>query len=276
MLIANPIYDSVFKYLLEDLDIAKGMLSAILDVNILTLTVKPQETISELQINSTPMTVYRLDFNAVIETKDGYRKKILIELQKTKRSADVMRFRRYLAENYQKEDDVIIDNEQVFMPLEIVTVYLLGFKLENIITPILKVSNCFFDVSKQIFLVDKPKEPFVDLLNHESYTIQIPRLPENNQTELENVLSVFNQKNVTSDRHQININSESSNPLTLKIVERLNRAISDSDIKVKMNLEDEIERTYGREVNELLGVIAEKDSTIERLLKELEAIRNAK
>jgi hypothetical protein len=28
MIIANPIYDSVFKYLLEDIEISKGLLSA--------------------------------------------------------------------------------------------------------------------------------------------------------------------------------------------------------------------------------------------------------
>lgn len=30
MLIANPIYDVVFKYLLEDIEIARGLLTAIL------------------------------------------------------------------------------------------------------------------------------------------------------------------------------------------------------------------------------------------------------
>ena len=47
MTIANPIYDIVFKYLLEDLDIAKGILSTILNVEIAELTVQPQETTAE-------------------------------------------------------------------------------------------------------------------------------------------------------------------------------------------------------------------------------------
>ncbi len=33
MIIANPIYDTVFKYLMEDTEIAKGMLSIILNVS---------------------------------------------------------------------------------------------------------------------------------------------------------------------------------------------------------------------------------------------------
>ncbi|MBK9462903.1 MAG: hypothetical protein IPN94_26690 [Sphingobacteriales bacterium] len=44
MLIANPIYDVVFKYLLEDLEIAKGLLSEILQTEILHIAVEQQET----------------------------------------------------------------------------------------------------------------------------------------------------------------------------------------------------------------------------------------
>ena len=42
MVIANPIYDTVFKYLMEDLDIAKGVLSIILNTEIVELNVKSQ------------------------------------------------------------------------------------------------------------------------------------------------------------------------------------------------------------------------------------------
>ncbi|TAF95817.1 MAG: hypothetical protein EAZ46_06770 [Runella sp.] len=40
MIIANPLYDVVFKYLLEDLEIARELL-------VLSIEVKPQETIAE-------------------------------------------------------------------------------------------------------------------------------------------------------------------------------------------------------------------------------------
>ena len=257
MLIANPIYDSVFKYLLEDLDISKGILSALLNENIIELSVKPQESISEASVNSQAFTIYRLDFKAVIQLENGEFKKILIELQKSKRNTDIMRFRRYLAENYQKEDAVTVNNSQITKPLEIVTVYFLGFKLEKILIPILKVSNSFYDVSKQEFLKDKPKEPFVDLLNHESYTIQIPRLPENHQTDLENILSVFNQRFSYDDRQQLDYRGISNTPLTERIINRLNRAIADDNLRMKMNLEDEIDRTFNREFAQMNDELAE-------------------
>lgn len=58
MLIANPIYDAVFKYLLEDVDIAKGLLSAILDETIESLEVKPQEVTTETVSSS--IRIFRL------------------------------------------------------------------------------------------------------------------------------------------------------------------------------------------------------------------------
>ena len=44
MIIANPIYDVVFKYLLEDAEIARDLLSTILGEEVVQLEFKPQET----------------------------------------------------------------------------------------------------------------------------------------------------------------------------------------------------------------------------------------
>jgi hypothetical protein len=49
MIIANPLYDVIFKYLLEDIDIAKELLATILGEEILYLEVKPQETATNLR-----------------------------------------------------------------------------------------------------------------------------------------------------------------------------------------------------------------------------------
>jgi len=45
-------------------------------------------------------TVYRLDFSARIKTQNGAVKQVIIEIQKAKFAADIMRFRRYLGEQY--------------------------------------------------------------------------------------------------------------------------------------------------------------------------------
>jgi hypothetical protein len=63
----------------------------------------------------------------------------------------------------------------------------------------------------------------------------------------------------------------------------LSTAIADRDLRIKMNLEDEIERTYGREMNELVQrlidkdtQLADKDNELEKLRKELERLKMEK
>jgi len=125
MIIANPIYDVVFKYLLEDIEIARDLLSTILGEEVVSLELKAQETASE---NTWNIQILRLDFKAVIKKKDGSLFKVLIELQKSKQVFDVMRFRRYLGDNYRKEDQILDkDGLAVFRPLPIITIYFLGF-----------------------------------------------------------------------------------------------------------------------------------------------------
>ena len=62
MIIANPIYDVVFKYLLEDTEIARELLSTILGEHIAILTVKPQETL--VKSDSGDIKIFHLDFKA--------------------------------------------------------------------------------------------------------------------------------------------------------------------------------------------------------------------
>lgn len=82
MLIANPIYDVVFKYLLEDVEIARELLSAILGETVQNLEVKPQETATE---TASGIHILRFDFKATIKTQEGKQRQVLIELQKAKK-----------------------------------------------------------------------------------------------------------------------------------------------------------------------------------------------
>ena len=88
MIIANPIYDTVFKFLMEDLTIAKTLISVIIGEEIIELEVKPQEQTTFS--NKYLLTVFRLDFKAIIKTTNGVKRKVLIELQKSNNSFDIM------------------------------------------------------------------------------------------------------------------------------------------------------------------------------------------
>ena len=270
MIIANPIYDVVFKYLLEDIEIARELLSTILGEEIIGLEVKPQETAMENQASS--VSILRFDFKAVIKTQTGELKKVLIELQKAKQMFDVMRFRRYLGDNYRKEDDILHGNNDVEKrPLPIITIYFLGFPLDNIKTAVVKINREYRDVVTQE-LIDV-KEDFVELLTHDSYLIQIRLLAGKSRTKLEQVLRVFSPEFKTKDKHQLDFMGDLDQPLVKKMVDRLGRAIASDEMRDKMDVEDEIDRIFERELNKLAKIIEAKDQELGVKDKELEAER---
>ena len=265
MIIANPIYDVVFKYLLEDLDIARELLSTILGEEILSLDLKPQETATENSSGS--VSILRFDFKAIIKTKTGELKKALIELQKAKQAFDVMRFRRYLGDNYKKEDTILNDKgEPKQLPLPIVTIYFLGFPLDNIKRAVVKINRGYQDVVTQEML--DVKEDFVELLTHDSYLIQVRLLAGKSRTKLEKVLQVFSPEFKTEDRQRLDFNGDLNDPLVQKIVARLGRAIASEEVREKMDVEDEIDRMFERE---LAKVAFEKDNIIADVRQELVA-----
>lgn len=265
MIIANPIYDVVFKYLLEDLEIARELLSAILGEEIISLEIKPQETATETPASS--VSILRFDFKAVIKTNTGDLKKVLIELQKAKQVFDVMRFRRYLGDNYKKEDEVRADNGAIEKrPLPIVTIYFLGFPLDNIDNAVVKINREYRDVITQEII--NVKEDFVELLTHDFYLIQIRKLQGKSRTKLERILQVFSPEYQTQDKHQMDFKGDVNEPLVKKIVDRLGRAIASDEIRDKMDVEDEIDRIFERELKKLA---AEKDKVIAEKEQELVA-----
>ena len=294
MLIANPIYDVVFKYLLEDIEIARELLSTILGEEIVSLELKPQETATEQTAYG--ISIIRFDFKAIIKTKNGDTKKVLIELQKAKQAFDIMRFRRYWADNYRKEDDFINENAlSNKAPLPIVTIYFLGFYLDNIKSAVVKINREYQDViTKEILDV---KENFVELLTHDTYLIQLRQLPNTSRTKLEHVLQVFNTIYKTKDDHQLDYDGNMEDPLVKKMVSRLGRAIASDEIRNIMDVEDELDRIFGKKDKEIAAnelalknaeemamkaseaaikaeaeLLLEKNKS-EQLLKELEALR---
>ena len=267
MIIANPIYDVVFKYLLEDADIARDLLSTILGEEVVHLEFKPQETSTE---SSEGIKILRLDFKAIIKKKDGTLFKVLIELQKSKQVFDVMRFRRYLGDNYRKEDQVIEkDGLAVFRPLPIITIYFLGFLLNNVPSGVIKVKRDYVDaVTEEILGV---KDDFVELLTHDSYMIQVGRLPKESRGKLDRVMQIFSPMYQNkADNHLVDFQGDIYDPLVLRMVERLSRAIASDEYRDKMDVEDEIDRIFERELGKKDMLIAQKDKLLNENVKRYE------
>ena len=79
-IIANPIYDAVFKFLMEDKKVAKIFLSALLKKDIIDLEMRRHEYTS---MEHTRISLFCIDFSAKIRENDGAEHLVLIELQKT-------------------------------------------------------------------------------------------------------------------------------------------------------------------------------------------------
>ena len=267
MIIANPIYDVVFKYLLEDADIARDLLSTILGEEVVHLEFRPQETSTE---SSEGIKILRLDFKATIKKKDGTLFKVLIELQKSKQVFDVMRFRRYLGDNYRKEDQLVEkDGTILFRPLPIITIYFLGFLLNNVPSGVIKVKRQYVDaVTEEILGV---KDDFVELLTHDSYMIQVGRLPKESRGKLDRVMQIFSPMYQNkADKHLVDFQGDIYDPLVLRMVERLSRAIASDEYRDKMDVEDEIDRIFERELRKKDMLIAQKDKLLNENVKRYE------
>jgi hypothetical protein len=192
MIIANPIYDVVFKRLMENDKVARFFIGTLLEQTIEAVDVKPQEFTYTDKLAG--LAVFRLDFIATIKTDTGDYKKILIEIQKAKNPIDLMRFRNYLAEQYKKEDE--LNREHVILP--ITTIYILGFKLPEIETPCLKIDRNYIDLIHKKPLSQKSE--FVEKLTHDSFVVQVDRITNRYLTRLDKLLSVFEQRNFTDNK----------------------------------------------------------------------------
>jgi len=248
---------------MEDKEIARRLLSKIIGEDIIEISVQPQEYTG--RSDKFEVIILRLDFKATIKTKTGKRKKVLIELQKGKNSADIMRFRKYLGDNYRKADTAANDKKKK-EALPIITIYFLGFRLTNVVTSIMKVNRDYIDL-----ITDKKidaKEEFVEKLTHDSYVIQIPRLKKKVRNEIERVLKVFNQSYVTDGDKKILEFQEKDfeeDELLLLIVNRLRKAATEETLLRRIEIEEEVENTieqHIREKQELSEELSEKEKTI--------------
>ena len=237
MTIANPIYDSVFKFLMEDVRVARTILSALLKKDIVKVEVRPHEY-SNSQRDT--LSMFRIDFAATIREDDGNERLILIEVQKTWLETETLRFRQYLGVQYQRKENIMSDSKEGYaMPM--VAVYILGHKVGDIDEPVIYVHHDAYDYNEQRVTKGIP-DPFIDSLTHDSIVVQIPRLHGQINNRLDKVLSVFDQTlHLPESGHFLNydesryVGDEDMQP----ILHRLLMAASDADTRQDMNVEDE-------------------------------------
>lgn len=125
--VANPIYDSVFKYLVEDERIARTLLSALLKKEVVEVHVRRHEYTNG---SRDKISMFRIDFGAQVKEADGSRHLVLIELQKTWIETETLRFRQYLGAHYANPENIPSENNQEGYAIPMIAVYLLGHRVE--------------------------------------------------------------------------------------------------------------------------------------------------
>ena len=234
MIVANPIYDIVFKYLMEDERIAKTLLSALLKKDVVDVKVRRNEYTNTTRES---LSIFRIDFGATIREPDGNKHLVLIELQKTWLETETLRFRQYLGVHYSNPKNMV-DGDSA---LPMVAVYLLGHKVGDIEEPVLYVSHQAHDYDDNVVTKGLPNA-FVDSLTHDSIIVQIPRLHGRINNRLDMVLSIFDQtRQDENDSRLLKIDDATyrDDQEMERILHRLTMAAADADMRHKMNVEDE-------------------------------------
>jgi hypothetical protein len=259
--IANPIYDGAFKYLLDDNRVARFFLSVLLGQEVVDLQLRPTEHCTDIERRC--VTVFRIDFAAKIRSADGTEKVVIIEIQKAKYATDIMRFRKYLGQQYASDNNVREEPPHT-RALPILSIYLLGHKLDHLREPVIRVSREYRDMNGNP--IAGPREEFIESLTHDSIVVQIPLLKSSRQTDLERLLGLFDQSQTDpGDAHVIGIADEDYPERFQPVVRRLMKAIMEPAVRDTMQVEDdylgELE-SLERAIAQREDIIAQKDEAI--------------
>ena len=277
--VANPIYDSVFKYLMEDERVAKTVLSALLKKDVVSVELRPHEYANE---TNDKISMFRIDFGARIRTGENETELILIELQKTWVETETLRFRQYLGAQYSDKNNIDKqkgDHKGFAYPM--VTIYIMGHRVGDIDVPVLYVSHKAYDYDGHEVKKGMP-DPFVESLVHDSIIVQIPLLHGVINNRLDEVLSVLDQtKRDKDDPHLLCLDESKyadSSDMNY-IVHRLTAAASNPQMRQNMNVEDEyysaIEdrdtaiMSRDKKIKEQDGKIKEQDGKIKEQREQL-------
>ncbi|MCL2073746.1 MAG: hypothetical protein FWH18_07490, partial [Marinilabiliaceae bacterium] len=189
IIIANPMYDAVFKSLMADKDNARCLVGTITGERILDIEFAPQEYIqeknkeTEKEKHAKPIETLKpihLDFVTTIRTRGGGKKKVLIEIQQSLKPADVARFRTYMGNHYKNEDNLIKKGDRILKALPIAVIYIIGDetpKTSHISDVAYKVKRSGVSLlTGEEISIQKPFDPLIEALTHDAYFIHVGRI----------------------------------------------------------------------------------------------------
>jgi hypothetical protein len=276
---------------MENRRIARYFVETLIGEQIDEIAVVPQEyTYKKIQtkrkkvadkeeiVKEEVFSIIRFDFVATICTAQGEHKKVLIEIQKSRKPTDLIRFRTYLGEQYKQTDMVEVKSGKVEKALPIICIYLLDFTIPKINAKAIKVNRTYTDIIRKKKIMQK--SALIESLTHDGYFVQIPHIKGKPGTHLEKLLSVFEQgyfidqtNTVKSYEHPID------NEIIREMIDILRHVAADPKERRSLEAEwlaikDEEEYEQMRKtIAENARTIAENTKTIAELQRENEDLR---
>jgi hypothetical protein len=279
IIIANPIYDVVFKYLMEDLQVARIFLSALIGREVVELNLQPQEIVLDKEeltsSGELKLSVRRMDFAATIKTESGQMQVVLIELQKARIREHSMRFRKYVGRQYINPALFLAEQtprgKELKYGLPILGVYILGEVLEGL------ENRGVVHVSMK--LEDRYTKEALDLdskmlrsLYHEGIIVSIPALKSDGRDDLETLMRIFDQSTKTDSMHTKTIDLLEFPEKFHPILRRLELAAKDPSIRVVIEEEDDDEA----ELQEYKDELAQAKAEVEEVQRQKEEVQRQK
>ena len=284
--VCNPIYDTVFKYLVEDERVAKVLLGGILNKKIEHVEIKGHEC--EYHSENT-LKFLRFDFAGTIENPDGTKETVTIELQKASEPEEVMRFRSYFGlqmaskanadsiTKYHRDKDKT--PYTVLKARHIYGIFILGHPLgKGFEYPLIKGNTVFYDEDNNVLNFETQCE-FLKGMTYDLYIIQIPFLPERPKKPLEKMFRAFDQRyKVANDSKYLELTEDEDEDSGYNVIfRRLLYAASDEQLRGNLDLEDYVERMktiqeaekedLEYELKETKTQLAEKDNQLSAMIK---------
>lgn len=299
--VCNPIYDTVFKYLIEDERVAKVLIGGILNKKIVSVKIQGHEC--SYQNDDNYLKLLRFDFAGTIENPDGTKETVTIELQKASEPEEVMRFRKYFGIQMASEanaDDVTKyrrDKDKtpyiVKSPRHIYGIFILGHSLgKDYEHPLIKGRTVFYDEDDNV-LDFKTQCEFIKGMTYHLYIIQIPFLTERPKKPLEKIFRAFDQRyKLKTDSKYLELTEDEDEESGFNVIfRRLLHAAADEQLRGNLDLEDYVERLHRIreaekedledelketkvELAEKNKALADKDNQLEEQKNQLEEQKN--
>ena len=240
--VVNPIYDTVFKYLMQDEKVAKVLIGNILKTKVVSIQMNNNEYSALLPDGK---KVFKLDFSATILDKSGKHQLVHIEVQKALEEGEIMRFHAYLGAIYMDETKKYQEtvknpkNKTETIeehPLPIHSIYILGHELgDGLQHSVMLGENVFKDQDGNIIKIPTNND-YINGLTHTVTFVIAPLTKKNVKTHLDKLLTIFSDTEPNSKVIELDEYYDDSEDYRT-IMRVLQKASADKQLRGDLDLE---------------------------------------